>query len=60
LGLTKTVIKSHGSADAMGVAAAISLAHRLADQGFSERLASRLAGSLPHEANRASPSQEQA
>ena len=53
LGLTKTVIKSHGSADATGVAAAVSLAHRLADQGFSERLASRLASALPHEGVRA-------
>ncbi|SHE61429.1 phosphate:acyl-[acyl carrier protein] acyltransferase [Loktanella atrilutea] len=49
LGLSKTVIKSHGSADATGVAAAISLAHRLADQGFSEKLAARLAGALPHD-----------
>ncbi|KQI68470.1 phosphate acyltransferase [Loktanella sp. 3ANDIMAR09] len=49
LGLTKTVIKSHGSADATGVAAAITLAHRLADQGFSERLAARLAAALPHD-----------
>jgi glycerol-3-phosphate acyltransferase PlsX len=60
LGLTKTVIKSHGSADATGVAAAISLAHRLADQHFSDRLASRLAASLPHESDRAAPpTQEQ-
>lgn len=48
LGLTRTVIKSHGSADATGVAAAIMLAHRLVDQGFSDKLAARLAAALPH------------
>ena len=49
LGLNKTVIKSHGSADATGVAAALKLADRLSDQGFSDRLAARLAVSLPPE-----------
>ena len=49
LGLTKTVIKSHGSADATGVAAALGLADRLADQGFSDRLAARIARALPPE-----------
>jgi phosphate acyltransferase len=43
LGLNGTVVKSHGSADATGVAAAISLAHRLAQSGFQARLAARLA-----------------
>lgn len=43
LGLTKTVIKSHGAADATGVAAAVNLAVRLAESGFSERLAARVA-----------------
>lgn len=43
LGLNKTVVKSHGSADATGVAAAIHLAHRLAETGFSDKLAARVA-----------------
>ena len=43
LGLNGTVIKSHGSADATGVAAALSLAYQLAKSGFSERLAARVA-----------------
>ena len=60
LGLNKTVIKSHGSADATGVAAAIALAHRLADQGFSERLAARLATALPHEGVKAATTRDDA
>ncbi len=47
LGLNGTVVKSHGSADATGVSAAVKLAFRLAEAGFSERLAARLAGSSP-------------
>jgi glycerol-3-phosphate acyltransferase PlsX len=43
LGLNGTVVKSHGSADATGVAAAISLAIRLSEAGFIERLAARVA-----------------
>ncbi|WP_373635467.1 phosphate acyltransferase PlsX [Yoonia sp. SS1-5] len=43
LGLNQTVIKSHGSADATGVAAALHLAHRLAQSGFSDKLAARVA-----------------
>ncbi len=43
LGLNGTVIKSHGSADAIGVAAAIRLAFTLAQGGFSEKLAARVA-----------------
>jgi phosphate acyltransferase len=43
LGLNGTVVKSHGSADATGVAAAIQLAARLARSGMNERLAERLA-----------------
>ena len=60
LGLTRTVIKSHGSADATGVAAAISLAHRLADQNFSDRLAARLASALPHEGPKATAEEDEA
>ncbi|MGR3292142.1 MAG: phosphate acyltransferase PlsX, partial [Paracoccaceae bacterium] len=54
LGLNGTVIKSHGSADATGVAAAVNLALRLAESGFSERLAARVAsavGALPEPAD---------
>ena len=43
LGLNGTVVKSHGSADALGVAAALNLAYRLAETGFSDRLAARVA-----------------
>ena len=43
LGLNGTVIKSHGSADATGVAAAITLAYQLSSAGFLERLAARVA-----------------
>lgn len=43
LGLNATVVKSHGAADATGVSAAIKLAFRLAQSGFHERLAVRLA-----------------
>ncbi|WP_103256026.1 phosphate acyltransferase PlsX [Tabrizicola aquatica] len=43
LGLNGTVVKSHGSADATGVAAAIGLAFQLAQAGFLERLAARVA-----------------
>ncbi len=48
LGLNGTVVKSHGSADATGVSAAIKLAFDLAQSGFAERLAARVASaSLP-------------
>ncbi|MFZ5708242.1 MAG: phosphate acyltransferase PlsX [Pseudomonadota bacterium] len=43
LGLNGTVVKSHGSADATGVSAAIRLASDLARTGFQERLAARVA-----------------
>jgi phosphate acyltransferase len=43
LGLNGTVVKSHGSADATGVSAAISLAHRLAQVRFIDRLTARVA-----------------
>jgi glycerol-3-phosphate acyltransferase PlsX len=45
LGLNGTVVKSHGAADATGIAAAIHLAYQLAESGFQERLAARLAPS---------------
>jgi phosphate acyltransferase len=43
LGLNGTVVKSHGSADATGVAAAVGLAYQLARARFIERLAARVA-----------------
>ncbi|MCV2448238.1 phosphate acyltransferase PlsX [Paracoccus sp. DMF] len=43
LGLNGTVVKSHGSADATGVSAAVKLAFQLAQSGFQDRLAARLA-----------------
>lgn len=43
LGLNGTVVKSHGSADATGVCAAVELAFQLARSGFQENLAARLA-----------------
>ncbi|MBK1635949.1 phosphate acyltransferase PlsX [Rhodovulum adriaticum] len=43
LGLNGTVVKSHGSSDATGVSAAVKLAFELAQSGFSERLAQRVA-----------------
>ncbi len=43
LGLNGTVVKSHGGADATGIAAAITLAFDLADERFSEKLALRVA-----------------
>ena len=46
LGLNKTVIKSHGGADATGIAAALQLAYQLAQSGFSDKLAARVAHPL--------------
>lgn len=43
LGLNGTVIKSHGSADATAIGAAIGLGFTLADKGFAQRLAARVA-----------------
>lgn len=43
LGLNGTVVKSHGSSDATGFAAAIKLSARLAASDFTERLAARIA-----------------
>ncbi|MCQ0093225.1 phosphate acyltransferase PlsX [Roseovarius sp. M141] len=43
LGLNGTVVKSHGAADATGVSAAVKLAFKLAQTGFSEKLAERVA-----------------
>ena len=43
LGLNGTVVKSHGSADAMGVSAAVKLAFQLSQAGFHEKLKARVA-----------------
>jgi len=53
LGLNGTVVKSHGSSDATGVSAAVKLAFKLAQSGFSEKLAARVASavSLPQDAD---------
>ena len=42
LGLNGTVVKSHGAADATGVAAALRFAARLAQSGYRGRMAERL------------------
>lgn len=42
LGLNGTVVKSHGSADATGVSAAVKLAFQLARTGFRESLATQM------------------
>lgn len=47
LGLNGTVVKSHGSADATGISAAIKLAFKLAKSNFTERLAARVASVPP-------------
>ncbi|CUJ99088.1 Phosphate acyltransferase [Shimia thalassica] len=51
LGLNGTVVKSHGSADATGISAAVKLAFKLSQSGFSEKLAARVASavSLPQD-----------
>ena len=49
LGLNGKVVKSHGSADATGVAAALKLAAQLAENGFTGKLAARVAAALPTE-----------
>ncbi len=43
LGLNGAVVKSHGSADATGVSAAVKLAARMAETGFARRVADRVA-----------------
>ncbi len=47
LGLNGTVVKSHGSADATGVSAAIKLAAQLSASGFNAKLAARVAAVMP-------------
>ena len=59
LGLNGTVVKSHGSADDTGVSAAVKLAFKLAQQGFQDRLAARVA-SVGRPVQDAEGTQEQA
>ena len=47
LGLNGTVVKSHGSADATAVSSAVKLAFQLAESGFGDRLAARVASAAP-------------
>ena len=47
LGLNGTVVKSHGSADATSVSAAVKLAFQLAQSDFDEKLAARVASATP-------------
>jgi len=58
LGLNGTVVKSHGGADATGVSAAVKLAFQLAQSGFAEKLAARVAstGELSQTVDEAVPS----
>ncbi len=49
LGLNGTVVKSHGSADATGISAAIKLATQLSVNNFNDKLAARVAAALPVE-----------
>lgn len=51
LGLNGTVVKSHGSADATGVAAAVKLAFQLSQTGFSQKLAARVASATAQAKN---------
>ncbi|WP_052513147.1 phosphate acyltransferase PlsX [Paracoccus sanguinis] len=55
LGLNGTVVKSHGSADATGVSAAIKLAFQLAKSGFQDRLAARVARAAEQAATATAP-----
>ncbi len=49
LGLNGTVVKSHGAADATGVSSAVKLAYELAQSGFSDKLAARVASATLHD-----------
>ncbi|WP_430448397.1 phosphate acyltransferase PlsX [Rhodophyticola sp.] len=65
LGLNGTIVKSHGSSDPTGMAAAIKLAARLAASDFTERLAARIgdaeeaAAAAIHEAEEKQEQEEQ-
>ncbi len=58
LGLNGTVVKSHGSADATGVSAAVKLAFQLARNGFTEKLKARVASTATLSQDAADPSDQ--
>ena len=60
LGLNGTVVKSHGSADALGISAAVKLAVQLTQSKFSQKIAARLASVTPmtHDEASAEPETE--
>ncbi len=60
LGLNGIVVKSHGGSDATGVSAAVKLAFHLAQQGFGEKLAARVASVLPLTQDNPAPETTQA
>ncbi len=57
LGLNGTVVKSHGSADATGVSAAVKLAFQLAQIGFTDKLAARVAAAASAQTTDPAPEQ---
>ncbi len=59
LGLNGTVVKSHGSADATAISAAVKLAFTLAQSGFNEKLAARVASTETPRQDSASTKGEQ-
>jgi len=60
LGLNGTVVKSHGAADATGVSAAVRLAFELAQSGFQDRLAARVAAEVAAQAELAQAAEAEA
>jgi len=58
LGLNGTVVKSHGSADATAVAAAVKLAWQLGESGFTEKLAARVASAVALQQDASLPEEE--
>ncbi|SMH30203.1 phosphate acyltransferase PlsX [Maritimibacter sp. HL-12] len=59
LGLNGTVVKSHGSADSTGIAAAVNLAFDLARHDFNHKLAARVASVPAHGQDGATSNDEQ-
>ncbi|SLN44041.1 Phosphate acyltransferase [Falsiruegeria litorea R37] len=60
LGLNGTVVKSHGGADATGVSSAVKLAFTLAQSGFAEKLAARVASTVELTQDEAHPASKDA
>ena len=58
LGLNGTVVKSHGSADALGVASAVGLAAQLGQSGFADKLAARVASATTLAQTTSEPSED--